>query len=114
MNEWSFQLFNEKLGNKIEIGLVSGKPFSGKTKATEILSQNHGFKVIDMNKIEEEVKASLAGEEGEPFEGEVAIADIEKSICGTIENAKSEGGRSKFVFDGYKHETEDAFIKFVS
>jgi hypothetical protein len=113
MNEWSFQLFNEKLGNKVEFGLVSGKPLSGKTLACEILQKNHGFCLLDMNKIEEQAKASLGTEE-DPFEGEVPLKEIEKSIIKTINDAKKAGGRSKFVFDGYKHDSEDKFMKFIS
>ena len=113
MNEWSFQLFNEKLGNKVEYGLIDGKSFSGKTQACEILKKNHGFEIFDMNKIEDEVKLSL-GTEDEPFEGDVPLAEIEKSIVATISKAREAGGRSKFVFDGFKHETEDSFVNFIA
>lgn len=112
MNEWSFQLFNEKLGNKVEFGLISGKPLSGKTLASELLEKNHGFKVFDMDKIEEGLKATL-GTEDEPFDGDVPLAEIEKQIVKTISDAKNAGGRSKFVFKEFKHETEDKFMKFI-
>ena len=112
MNEWSFQLFNEKLGNKIEFGLVSGKSMSGKTQACTILEQNHGFTAINMATLSEQVKATLGTEE-EPFEGEVPIADVEKAICKKINDAKNAGGRCKFVFDGFTHATEADFCKFI-
>jgi len=40
MNEWSFQLFNEKLGNKVEYGVLVGESLSGKTETAKCLSAN--------------------------------------------------------------------------
>lgn len=39
MSEWSFQLFNEKLGNKTEFGLIVGKSLSGKTQTATLLNE---------------------------------------------------------------------------
>jgi hypothetical protein len=83
MNEWSFELFDEKLGNKVEFGLVSGRSMSGKSESCKILEKSHGFHVLDMNRIEEKCKNALGTEE-EPFEGEVPLEEIEKSIRNTI------------------------------
>ena len=112
MNEWSFQLFNEKLGNKVEFGVVSGKPGSGKTQACTILEKQHGFTAINMQTISDQCKATL-GTEDEPFEGDVPLADVEKAICKMINDAKSAGGRCKFVFDSFLHATEEEFMTFV-
>jgi len=79
MSEWSFQLFNEKLGNKVEYGILVGKEFAGKSLAGTILAETQGYTVIDMAKIADAVKATLGTEE-EPFEGDVPLADVEKSV----------------------------------
>jgi len=112
MNEWSFQLFNEKLGNKVEFGVIVGESMSGKSETAKCLATNQGYEIIDMGKCTEAVKATLGTEE-EPFEGEVPIADVEKQICQTIETSKSSGKKCKFVFDGYTHKEDAAFMTFI-
>jgi hypothetical protein len=66
-----------------------------------------------MTKIEEQIKVTKGGEDGEAFEGDIELKEIEDKIVATIDDAKKNGGRSKFVFKDFKHETEDQFIKFV-
>ena len=112
MNEWSFQLFNEKLGNKIEFGLLVGKSLSGKSVVAKLLSENNGYTIIEMAKISEEAKSRLGTEE-EPFEGDVPISEVEADIVALINEAKNSGKRTKFVFDGYIHSTEEAFLTFI-
>lgn len=41
------------------------------------------------------------------------MADIEKDIVATIKASKSKLGKSKFVFDGFKHAKLDDFLKFT-
>lgn len=48
MNEWSHQLFEEKLGNKTQFGIIVGKSLSGKSTIAKKLESNFGYKVIDM------------------------------------------------------------------
>lgn len=112
MNEWSFQLFNEKLGNKIEFGLLVGKSLSGKSVVAKLLCDTQGYAVIEMAKISEAARGRLGTEE-EPFEGDVPIAEVEADICALINEAKNSGRRTKFVFDGYIHATEEAFLAFI-
>jgi len=112
MSEWSFQLFNEKLGNKTEFGLLVGKSLSGKSIVAKLLAEKNGFTVIDMSKISDAARGRLGTEE-EPFEGEVPIAEVEADIVTLINDAQSSGGRSKFVFDGYLHSSEEAFLAFI-
>jgi len=112
MNEWSFQIFNEKLGNKIEYGLLSGKPFSGKSTVAKLLADTQGYTVVDMEKISEAARARL-GTEDEPFEGDVPIAEVEADVAALINAGQSSGKRVKFVFDGYLHTSEEAFLKFI-
>ena len=77
MSEWSFQLFNEKLGNKCEYGVLIGKSLTGKSLVANFLAKNQGYTIIDMGKITETVRGALGSEE-EPFEGDVPIAEVEK------------------------------------
>jgi len=65
-----------------------------------------------MGKITDACKAKMGTEE-EPFEGEVPMAEVEKSIVATIDEAKGSGQRAKFVFDGYTHKTEQEFFAFT-
>jgi ABC-type oligopeptide transport system ATPase subunit len=37
MSEWDFSIFNEKLGNKIEFGVLIGKSLSGKSVVAKLL-----------------------------------------------------------------------------
>ena len=68
MNEWSYQLFDEKLGNKVDYSILVGKSLSGKTTVSKKLVEMYGATVIDMKQIEGKVKAKM-GTEDEPFEG---------------------------------------------
>jgi len=40
MSEWSFQIFNEKLGNKCEYGVLVGKSLTGKSLVASFLAKN--------------------------------------------------------------------------
>jgi adenylate kinase len=77
MSEWDFNVFNEKLGNKTDFGIIVGRPLSGKSTLAQYMAKNLGYKVVDMKAITEKVKGML-GTEDEPFEGEVPIAKVEE------------------------------------
>jgi adenylate kinase family enzyme len=53
------------------------------------------------------------GTEEEPFEGEVPLSDVEKSIVNHIKQEVNSGNRVKFVFDGFSHKTSAEFIDFT-
>ena len=48
MNEWSYQLFDEKLGNKIDYVILVGKSLSGKTTVAKKLIDMYGATILDM------------------------------------------------------------------
>ena len=110
MSEWSKQLFEEKLGNKVEYGVIVGRSLSGKTTIANKMSTMVGSTILDMKKIAESCKAKMGTEE-EPFEGEVPIAKVEEEINNIITGA-SKG--AKFLFDSYTHATDEEFLTFVS
>lgn len=112
MSEWSYQLFDEKLGNKVEYGVIVGKSLSGKTTIANKLAEMFGTTILDMKAITGDVKSKLGTEE-EPFEGEVPIAKVEEEICRIIEASKSSPTRQKFLFDGYTHAKDADFLAFV-
>jgi len=66
-------VFNEKLGNKIEYGILVGRSMSGKTELGSYLKNNFDYRVIDMKVVSDKIKTKL-GTEDEPFEGEVPLA----------------------------------------
>lgn len=70
MKNWDLRTFQEHLGQKVDFGIVIGRPYSGKStisKYVASLSKGHVFLMSD---VAEEVKKTL-GTEDEPFEGEV-------------------------------------------
>jgi len=84
MDQWDFDLFNEKMGNMIEFGLVVGRSLSGKTEVCNNLVRQYGFCPIDSKAIIEELKIRLKPEDAEEFEGDVPIEEIEKEITKRI------------------------------
>jgi broad-specificity NMP kinase len=75
MSEWDYQLFDEKLGNKVDYGVMVGKPLSGKTTLAKVFKDDMDYTVIDMKVLAEICKKKL-GTDDEPFEGEVGIDKI--------------------------------------
>jgi len=81
---------------------VVGKSLSGKSTLSEVMKEKLNFKIIDMKKIQLEIKKKMGTDE-EPFEGEVPIASVEKEILNILsQNTKN----SRFIFDDYLHKTE--------
>ena len=109
MNDWSYEKFEEKMGNKVSYGVILGETMSGKTEVAKHLKDKMGHKVIDMKQITADVKASLATEDGE-YEGEIPIDKVEAAITTLIESDTS----CRYVFDDFTHKEEDDFIAFVS
>lgn len=79
MDAWNYQLFDEKLGNKVSYGIISGKQFSGKSFVAGKMAEKLGYTVLDMKATEAQCKTEL-GTPDEPFEGEVAIEKIEEKL----------------------------------
>jgi shikimate kinase len=111
MNEWSKQLFDEKLGNKVEYGIIVGKSLSGKTTIANKMSSMFGSQILDMKVISDKCKAKMGTEE-EPFEGEVPIQKVEEEITNIINSKQGTG--TKFIFDSYTHASDEEFMKFAS
>jgi len=112
MTEWSYQLFEEKLGNKTQFGVIVGKSLSGKTTIAKKLESSLGYKILDMGAIQTAVQAKLTPEGEEPVA--VPIAEVEKEVASIIAASQAGAGKAKFIFDGFLHETEEAFLTFVS
>ena len=115
MDTWDPALFEEKLGNKTEFGLVLGQTLSGKTELANYLSKSMGMQLIDLNAVNEKVKKSL-GTEDEPYEGDLAPLDaIEADVAATVKACTAGGARAKFVFDGFAttHKTPAAVMALV-
>lgn len=70
MCRWDWDVFNEKLGNTVEYGVVVGNWYTGKTTVTKMMADNFGYEVVDMKAIAAQIKSTM-GTEDEPFEGEV-------------------------------------------
>jgi adenylate kinase family enzyme len=83
MSSWDYSVFNEKLGNKTDYGIIMGRAHAGKTTLAKYMVQSLDFTLVDMKAIREEVKKSLGTEE-EPFEGDVPIAKTEEAITSLV------------------------------
>lgn len=70
MSRWDWDVFNEKLGNTVEYGVVVGNWYTGKTTVTKMMADNFGYEVVDMKAIAAQIKSTM-GTEDEPYEGEV-------------------------------------------
>lgn len=115
MSSWDYSVFEEKLGKKVEYGVVIGPPNSGKTTLAGVLKAKLDYQVIDMEAIRNKIRAGMTNEDGEPVEPdtEVPIAEVEKAIVAMIDEGKSSTKRMKYVFDGYVHADAEKFNAFV-
>jgi predicted kinase len=85
MNEWSYQLFDEKLGNKTQFGVMAGKSLSGKTTIAKKLESSLGYKILDMGAITSSVQARMTPEGEDPVA--VPISEVEKEVASIIKAA---------------------------
>ena len=84
MKQWDYRLFQENMGNVTEFGMIIGDQRSGKSTLCKFLNEKFGHHVVDMKAIETRMKAKLGGEDDEPFEGEIPVADVEKEALDFI------------------------------
>jgi len=56
MSEWDFSMFNEKLGNKTDYGVIMGRTLAGKSTLAKYMAEKLDYTLIDMKAIKEEVK----------------------------------------------------------
>ena len=114
MNCWDFSVFQEKLGNKVEFGVMLGQSLSGKTTLAGIMKNKMDFILIDMKAISELVRDGMKNEEGEPFEGDIPVKSVEDEVVKIVEQHQAAPGKKKYLFDGFIHKEPQEFIKFLS
>jgi len=90
-----------------------GESLSGKSTLAKVLAASHGYTILDMKAVEDDVKSKMTDEEGNPFEGQVPQAEVEKEIVARINAAKDRGDKTKFVFDGFTHKKAEDFLKLI-
>lgn len=100
-------MFNEKLGNKTDYGVIMGRTLAGKSTLAKYMAEKLDYTLIDMKAIKEEVKKSMGTEE-EPFEGEVPLDKVEQATCAIVSKAKG-----KLIFDGLIQTEGEAQVKFL-
>ena len=113
MSQWDYSIFEEKLGNKIEYGVLNGQTNAGKTTLATTMKNSLDFQVIDMKVLAEKIKASMVDEDGNPFEGEIPVETVEKEVVKIISASKGSAERKKFVFDGFLHKDAASIIQFL-
>lgn len=57
----------------------------------------------------EEMRKSK-GADGEPFEGEIPVAEVEAVL---LQKVQSAAPNTRFILDDYTHKSEDEFLSFV-
>lgn len=100
-------MFNEKLGNKTDYGVIMGRTLAGKSTLAKYMAEKLDYTLIDMKAIKEEVKKSMGTEE-EPFEGEVPLDKVEQATCAIVSKAKG-----KLIFDGLIQTEGESQVKFL-
>ena len=112
MRRWDESTFNEHLGNKTEWAIVLGQSLSGKSLVAQIVSQCTNGKIIDLAKVAEDIRPRLENE-GEPFEGRIPDAEVEKDVLSIISADKNGGEKFFYIIDGQHHETVAAAAEFL-
>ena len=113
MHMWDFSIFQERLGNATEYGVIVGDVCTGKSTVAKMLNEEHQFVIIDMKAIQEKIRAALSTED-EPYEGEITIADVERRVKKFVKDTtENSPGKVRFIFDGYMHATPQEFVAFA-
>ena len=73
------------------------------------MKDNLHYEIIDM-KAEVEKLRVLKGNDGEPFEGEIPLHEVEQVIAKRINEATP---NTRFIFDDFTHKNEDDFMAFA-
>ena len=112
ISRWDYSVFQEKLGNKVEYGVLLGAACPGKPVLAATMKTDMSYQVIDMKAISEGVRASLSTED-EPFEGDVPVDSVEKEAAAFITKTQAASTKAKFLFDGFIHKDPADFLKFL-
>ena len=90
-----------------------GSTFSGKSLVASIIAGSTKGKVLDLNDMAEKIRPRLEVD-GEPFEGRVPDAEVQKDVLALIEADKTAGNKFFYLFDGRYHETVEQMSDFLS
>lgn len=112
MRSWDESVFNEHLGNKTEYAIITGQSLSGKTLVASMVKSCTNSKLIDFVAMGEAIRPRLENE-GEPFEGRIPDAEIEKDLCAMISADKESGSKYFYIIDGQHHENATTAANFL-
>jgi len=98
MSSWDFAKFQEHLGTTVSWGIVTARPYAGRTAISGEIASITNSKIINWDSFVEGCKKRLKDPEADEFEGEVPAAEVQKDICAFINANKGSG--CGFVFDG--------------
>ena len=104
------------MGQKTDWSILCGRKFSGIDNLGGLVSKLTGGKIISMDKIDDEItkKRLTPEDQEEPAEGPSPVAEVEKDVLACIAADKANGCSFNYLFDGYRHDTAEAFIEFAS
>jgi hypothetical protein len=107
IKEWNYDVFQEKLGNKISFGLLTGPKLAGKTELAKFMEKNMGYTIIDYNEMNNTAR-KLINEEYEkmdppndpiPDEENPPFEKVEEEVAKLVKQLAAKNG--KILFDGY-------------
>lgn len=73
MSSWNYSVFEEKLGQTVEYGVIMGAPNTGKTTLAQVLKNKIDYTIISMKSITDEIRSGMKNEDGEPIDPETEI-----------------------------------------
>ena len=117
LSEWDAGNWQEIFdGVKVDWGLVTGQPLSGKSATAQSLKRAMGKErvvVVDLKELDAQIRPTMGTEEG-PYEGKIPQAKIEEQVVKMVMRDKREGRRNTYVFDGFPGQSNAAeFAKFA-
>ena len=112
MSNWDANTFEDALGKKVQWGIVYGRPHSGAKECAEAVKNIMRGKIINMKQISEEVRKSLATEDGE-YEGDIDIEKIEDNILQLVSKDRLDNQKYCYLFSEWEHKTVTEFINKI-
>lgn len=112
MSAWDVNTFEDALGKKVQWGIVYGRPHSGAKECAETLKGIVRGKIISMKQISDDVRKSMATEDGE-YEGDIPIESIEDGILSLVSSDRFNNEKYCYLFAEWEHKTVTDFMNKI-
>ena len=112
MNDWDESTFEEHLGRKVSWGIVTGRQFGGIELVSSELESCVSGHTINMTNVAENLKKAKGTEE-EPFEGDIAVEEVEQEIIEDIYSRQDQGQKHTYIFKSWLHKSCEEFLQWA-